>query len=107
MQDPPLKPHGDVSNGVRDLVPAAMIAVCVTASLFAGQLFPFGQTLLLVRVPGVAAEAGLYAAAAADAAFVDRPAPGYAVLYGDASQVRRALGLAVAWKGLAPCSTTP
>jgi hypothetical protein len=103
-----------VPDGVRrrpgrhwDLIPAAAIAVATTAAVCAAQLLPFGQTMLLVRVPGDGTGPALVAASVADAALVGLPAPGFAVVYGDASQVRRALGLAVRWKGTASCSPPP
>ncbi len=90
-----------------DLVPAASIAVAVTAVVCTAQILPFGRTMLLVRVPGDGTGPALVAASVADAALVGIPAPGFAVVYGDASQVRRALGLAVRWKGIASCSPQP
>ena len=90
-----------------DLIPAASIAVVVTAAVCAAQLLPFGRTMLLVRVPGDGLGPALAAASVADADLVAIPAPGFAIVYGDASQVRRALGLAVRWKGSALCSPPP
>jgi hypothetical protein len=90
-----------------DLVPAAALAVMVTAVVCAAQLLPFGRTMLLVRVLGDDTRAALSAASVADAALVGIPAPGFAVLYGDASQVRGALRLAVRWKGIGLCSPLP
>ncbi len=83
------------------------MAVGVTALVCAAQLLPFGRTMLLVRVAGDGPGPALAAASVADAALVGMPAPGFAVVYGDASQVRRALGLAVRWKGSALCSPHP
>ncbi len=94
-----------------DFAPAALIALTVTAALAGAELMPSGDATVLVRVPaggsGAPADAALRAAAAADAAFVGVPAPGFAVLHGDASRIRAALGLTTAWKGSAPCSPTP
>lgn len=87
-----------------EIVPAAGLSLIVTAVLGALQLMPLGHGLLLVRVRGEDSGAALLAAAAADAALVSVPAPGFAVVYGDASTVRTALGLAVSWKGNASCS---
>ena len=87
-----------------ELLPAAMLAGIVTVILCGVQLLPSGRTMLLVRVPVGGPRAALVAAAAADAALVSIPAPGFAVLYGDASHVRAALGLVIAWKGRASCS---
>jgi hypothetical protein len=89
-----------------DLIPAAMLALTVTAILCGAQLLPLGKTMLLVRVANEGTEAALTAAAEADAAFVSIPAPGFAILYGEASRVRGALDLAVLWKGTALCSPT-
>jgi len=96
----------DLIRETRDFVPAMAIAVLVTAALAGAMLFPVGKTILLVRLPQEGVAAALTAAALADVVFVSIPAPGYAVLYGEASQVRRALGLAVPWKGNALCSPT-
>ena len=90
-----------------DYAPATALAVLITTVLAGTQLLPVGRGMLLVRVPDGGAEGALAAAAWADATLVSTPAPGFAVLYGDASQVRRALGLAVTWKGLAPCLPNP
>ena len=87
-----------------EIIPAAMIALSVTATLCVAQLLPFGKTMLLVRVSQAGIATALADASRADAALVGIPAPGFAVLYGDASRVRQALGLAVLWKGKAPCS---
>jgi hypothetical protein len=81
-----------------------MVGVLAAAVLCAAELLPFGKAMLLVRLPSEGVEAALTAAAFADAAFVSIPAPGYAVIYGDASQVRGALGLAVSWKGTNLCA---
>lgn len=89
---------------VSDVLPAAGLALSVAGMMCALQLMPFGTGLLLVRVPEDGAGSALMAAARADAAFVSSPAHGYAVLYGDASKVRAAVGLAVSWRGQAPCS---
>jgi hypothetical protein len=98
-------PHSLLATGhVAGVLPAATLAVFVVSVLCGMQLLPFGQSMLLVRVSGAGAEAALLGAARADAAFVDAPAPGFAVVYGDAAQVRSVFGLAVPWKGNAPCS---
>ena len=86
----------------RDLLPAAAIAALVTLSLATARLLPFGVATVLVRAADAAT--ALRVAASADAALVGIPAPGFAVLHGDAARVRAAAGLAVQWKGSAPCS---
>ena len=88
-----------------DLAPAAFLGASVIVAACASQLFPSGVGLLLVRLPNASASSALAAVAAADAAIVSTPSPGFAVLYGDATRVRHVLGLAVRWKGLAACST--
>jgi hypothetical protein len=95
-----------LSVRVSEIIPAAGLALSVTAILCGLQLMPFGKGMLLVRVHGENPGSALMAAAIADAAFVSSPAPGFAVVYGEASKVRTALGLAVPWKGNAPCSPT-
>ena len=95
---------GDFVKAARGLVPAMIIAVSAAAALCAAELLPFGKTILLVRLSTEGVGAALAAAANADSAFVGIPAPGYALVYGEASQVRGALGLAVSWKGPNLCS---
>ena len=89
-----------------DLAPAAVISLGVTMATLAAQLLPFGTATVLVRLADAAPASALRAAAGADAALVAIPAPGFAVLHGDAARVRAALGLAVLWKGRPPCSTS-
>lgn len=86
-----------------DILPAAGLAVVVTAALLGMQLLPLGTGAWLIRLPDQDPCAALIAAARADAALINTPAPGFAVLYGDASRVRTALGLAIAWQGTASC----
>jgi hypothetical protein len=95
----------DLVSKAKDLVPAVIIAVSAAAALCAAELLPFGKTMLLVRLSGEGVGPALAAAAAANSAFVGIPAPGYAVIYGEASQVRGALGLAIPWKEVDLCST--
>ncbi len=95
-----------LSVRVSEIIPAAGLALSVTTILCGLQLMPSGIGMLLVRVHGDDARSALMAAAMADAAFVSSPAPGFAVVYGEASKVRTALGLAVPWKVNAPCSPT-
>jgi hypothetical protein len=94
----------DLVRAAKGLVPAMIIAVSAAAALCAAELLPFGRTMLLVHLSSEGVEAALAAAATADAAFVGIPASGYALIYGEASQVRGALGLAVHWKGTDLCS---
>ena len=89
-----------------EILPAAGLALSITTILCALQLMPFGKRMLLVRVHDEDPTSALIAAAMADAAFVDIPAPRFIVVYGEASRVRTALGLAVPWKGNAPCTPT-
>lgn len=92
-------------QAAHDCAPAIALGVATLLAVMAGRLLPFGEATLLVRVADATPRAALAAAAAADAALVDIPRPGFAVLRGDAGHVRAALGLATLWKGLAPCST--
>ncbi len=57
-----------------ELIPAAGLALFVTAILCGLQLMPVGKALLLVRSQGDDATSAVMAAASADAAFVDIPA---------------------------------
>lgn len=85
-----------------ELVPAAMLGAAVSLVLGAAQLLPTGEAMLLVRAP--TAEAALAAADRADAALVGIPAPGFAIVHGDAARIRGALGLAVNWNASARCA---
>ena len=87
-----------------EFLPAALIGVTVTLALAAAQLMPQGQATVLVRMPsGRAAATPL---AASHAALLSSPAPGYAVLHGDAARIRAAFGAAVLWRG-ALCGAAP
>ncbi len=79
-----------------ELAPALGLAVIVTGALCAAQLRPTGTQMLLVRADDEGS--AVAAASASGAALVGVPAPGYAVLYGDAARVRQAAGLAVPWR---------
>jgi hypothetical protein len=87
-----------------EIIPAAGLALSVTALICGMQLMPFGRGMFLVRVHDSDPTAALMQAASAGAAFVRSPAPGFAVVYGEAARVRAALGLTVPWIGNAPCS---
>lgn len=89
----------------RDLVPAALLAFVVTVAIAASRLLPFGDAIVLVRLADTTPAAALAAAAAADAMLVDIPAPGFAVLHGDASHIRASTGLAALWTGSASCAS--
>ena len=91
---------------VSEIIPASGLALSVIATLCGLQLMPFGKGMYLVRVDGEDPGSALMAAATANAALVSNPAPGFAVVYGEASEVRTALGLALPWKGNPPCSPT-
>ena len=88
----------------RDLIPAAILAVAVTATIIASRLLPFGDATVLVRLADPTPAAALAAAAAADAVLVDIPLPGFAVLHGNASHIRASAGLATLWTGSASCA---
>ena len=90
-----------------DLLPAATMSGIVLSVICGVQVLPFGTARLLVHVQGRDLGAALAVAARADAALVSAPAPGFAVVFGDAAHVRAALGLAVVWKGRPPCSQQP
>ena len=96
---------------VVDLVPAALLAGTVAAVLAGAELLPLGTATVLVRVAAAAPAdqlaTALAAAAAGDAALVSVPAPGFAVLHGDAARIRAALGLTVVWNGAAQCAPKP
>lgn len=74
------------------------------AALIGARLLPTGEATLLVRVGEGTQGAALVAAAEADASLVGIPAPGFAIVHGDAARVRATLGMAVLWNGGAPCS---
>ena len=92
---------------LRDGIPAAMIAVFVTSAALAAHLLPYGRQAVLVRVVPADATTAVREAARARAVFVSMPLPGFAVLYGDATLIRAALGLAPLWTGNAPCTPRP
>ncbi len=92
---------------VSEILPAVGLALSVTAMIGAMQLMPLGEGLLLVRVGDEDPRSALMTAAKAGAALVSIPAPGFAVVYGDAARVRKAVGLAVTWKGNALCASIP
>ncbi len=90
---------------VADLFPAAGIGAFVSLSLAAAQVLPLGAATVLVRAP--APRDAAIEAAVTGAELVAIPAPGFAVLRGDAARIRHWLGLAVVWRGGALCSTRP
>jgi hypothetical protein len=90
---------------VSDFLPAAALASAVTLVAGALPLLPHGQAVVLARLP--VNTIALRAAASADAALVSEPAPGFAVLFGDAGRIRRALGLVVVWHARPLCSAAP
>ena len=90
---------------VPELAPAVLITLAVTATLAGAQLLPFGKATLLVRTGIDMPAAAVAAAGVANATLVAIPAPGFAVLYGDASRIRKAVGLAVGWHGKASCAS--
>lgn len=90
-----------------EILPAAGVALSVTVILCVVQLVPFGEGMCLVRVDPTDPGTAFLAAARAHVAIVNRPAPGFAVVYGQASTIRSAFGLAVPWKGKVLCSASP
>nr|WP_321984563.1 hypothetical protein [uncultured Lichenicoccus sp.] len=91
---------------ILELAPAALIALAVLAGAVGRELLPAGEATVLVRVAPGLREAPLLAAAGTGAALVAIPAPGFAVLHGNAARIRSVLGLAVVWPGNAPCSSS-
>lgn len=87
-----------------DFAAAAIIGVVVVGGLCAAPLLPFGKSLLLVRLATDGKDPAATIAARAGAELVNIPAPGYAVIFGDAATARAAFGVAVAWRGLALCA---
>ncbi len=88
----------------RDVLPAAALLLLVTGVLAVAHLRPSGAGLFLVRL-GPAGVAGLLGSRAlADVDLVAIPAPGFAVLHGDAGRIRSVAGLTVAWEGGVACS---
>ena len=90
-----------------ELSPAAALALFVMVAIFGLQLHPFGKGLFLVRAHDRTPRSALMAAADARGALVGIPAPGFAIIYGEAAKIRAALGLTVLWKGNAGCTPTP
>lgn len=91
-------------RGVFDAAPAAGMTFLVLAAIAFSRLVPMGEALVLVRVPGVNAAEVLAITNEAEATLVSRPAPGFAVVFGDAARIRARLGAAVLWKGVSACS---
>ena len=87
-----------------DLLPAALLAFGLIVVSVTVRMLPFGSANLLVRVPDAQHGSALLLAARSNASLMSIPAPGFAVLRGDAASVRAASGLAVIWKGRAACS---
>ena len=84
--------------------PAGLIALVVTIPLALAQLVPMGDATVLVRVP-VNPDA-VQAYAHAGALLMTVPAPGYAVLHGDAGRIRAQFGLATLWNGFTQCMSS-
>jgi hypothetical protein len=99
------RPSFHLASCISEVAPAVLIGLFLTVTAVISQLMPVGDVSVLVRLPDKALDSALASAAAADAALVLIPSPGFAVLHGDAARIRAALGLAVLWKGSAPCST--
>jgi|GEM_PF-4093448 len=92
------------SANAADLLPAVALMLMIVGMITGLQLMPYGRKMLLVRLHDADPQSALKAAAMAQAAFVGSPAPGFAIVYGQAARVRAALGLAVVWKGNGLCS---
>lgn len=89
---------------MRDLLPALAMSLVATIAITASRLLPSGDGLVLVRLGPSGFSGALDAPDMADIALVDLPAPGFAVLRGDAAQIRSVFGAGLRWKGNAPCS---
>jgi hypothetical protein len=90
-----------------DFLPAILMTSVVTLVLGSLPLLPVGEATVLVRVPPGQPVAALRTAAAAGAVLVSEPAPGFAVLHGDAARIRTVSGLVVTWKGAPACLQRP
>jgi hypothetical protein len=88
----------------RPFLPALALASVVTLVLAWARLEPYGTANMLVRLPSSRPDAAIVAASVADAALMAIPAPGFAVLRGDASKIRHAIRFAVGWEGAAGCA---
>ena len=88
----------------RDLLPSAALALSVTLAIAGSQLLPGDDAPVLVRLGDAGIERLFADPVLQDVALVDTPAPGFAVLKGDAGRIRSSLGLTVAWNGKTPCS---
>jgi hypothetical protein len=95
---------GKYAAGVAAFLPAMLLVLGVMSVAVLAHLMPFGRQMLLVRVNAEQPGALMRSLEASDALLVSEPRPGFAVVLGDAASVREHLGLAVLWKGAAPCT---
>jgi hypothetical protein len=86
----------------KDLLPGFLIAAFSGAALAAGQCLPLGTATVLVRTPSP--QTALALAASSGAALVAMPAPGFAVLHGNATRIRANAGFTFLWQGATACS---
>ena len=87
-----------------EIIPAAVFFIFITLIIFGIQLMPFGKGMFVIRIDKSNSKSALMADVMADISFVSIPAPGFVVVYGEASKLRGAFGLVTPWKGNAPCS---
>lgn len=91
---------------LRDMLPAFALLLLATGAVAAHRLLPEGEATLAVRLDR--APDGLDGALALPGvALLDLPAPGLAVLRGDAAAIRARFGLSISWQGRPPCSPAP
>lgn len=87
----------------RDLIPALTLAFLVTTGIAAGRLLPQGDMPVLVHVGSSGLANAFQKPGMADVLLVGLPAPGFAILKGNAAKIRAALGLTISWQGRVPC----
>ena len=88
-------------------MPALALCLATTSAVVAARLLPEGYGPVLVHLGPSGLAGALAAPGMEDVALIDTPAPGYAVLWGEAARIRSALGLTISWQGNAPCSPSP
>lgn len=88
------------------IAPAGLIGLLAVFPPIAMRVWPMGPATVLVRTgaePGAAARE----AARSGSVLMSIPAPGYAVMSGDASRIRTVGGFAVRWDQPLLCRTRP
>jgi hypothetical protein len=87
-----------------DLLAPFLITTFTGAAMALAQCLPLGSATVLIRA--ATPDMALALAARSGAALVALPAPGFAVLHGDAARIRGNAGRTTLWQGAAQCSAS-